>query len=86
MLEAAQGGGGSDRFDVGQIIRGENRVPVLVWDVYLANAPVRHRASHEGDFTRIGKPEISDILTASAQKPVVFLAQNGRSDSLVRHA
>jgi hypothetical protein len=47
---------------------------------------VRHRASHEGDFTRIGKPEISDVLTASAQKPVVFLAQNGRSDSLVRHA
>ena len=34
----------------------------------------------------IGKPEIGDILAASAQKPVVFLARNGRSDSLVRHA
>ena len=80
MLEAAERGRRSDRLDVGHIMGGENGALVLVGDVHVADASVRHRAAHEGDFARAGKTEIRDILAAPAQKSVVLLARNGRPD------
>src|SRR5215216_498927 len=86
MLEAAQGRRGSDRPDGRQIVRRENRIRVLVGNVHVTETPMGHRAAHEGDFTRAGHPEISNVLAAPAQKSVVLLAQNGSPDTLARHA
>jgi hypothetical protein len=86
MFEPAQGGGGSDRLDVGQITRGENGALVPIGNVHVANPAMRDRTSHEGDLARVGNAEIGDILASPAQESVVFLAQNGSSDALARHA
>ena len=59
---------------------------MLVGNGHVANAAVCQSASHERDFARPGQAEISDILAAPAQKPVVLFAQNGSPDPLVRHA
>jgi hypothetical protein len=67
-------------------MRGENGALVRIGHVHVANAPVRHRAAHEGDFARAGKAEISDVLAAPAQKSIVLLAQNGSPDPLASHA
>jgi hypothetical protein len=86
MLEAAERGRRSNGFDVGELMRSENGALVRIGHVHVANAPVRHRAAHEGDFARAGKAEISDVLAAPAQKSVVLLAQNGSPDPLASHA
>jgi hypothetical protein len=67
-------------------MRGENGALVRVGNVHVANAAVRHRAAHEGDFARAGKAEISDVLALPAQKSLVLLAQNGSPDPLASHA
>jgi hypothetical protein len=67
-------------------MRGEDGAPVRIGHVHVANAPVRHRAAHEGDFARAGKAEISDVLAAATQKSIVLLAQNGSPDPLASHA
>jgi hypothetical protein len=47
---------------------------------------VRNRTTYEDDFTRTWNTEVRDILAASAQKSIVFLAKNGSSNPLPRHA
>ena len=86
MLETAQRGCRRDGFDVGQIFCREDRAPMLVGDVHIADAPVCYRASHKGDIERTGKMKIRNILAATAQKSVVFLARNAGTHSMARHA
>jgi hypothetical protein len=85
MLETAQRGCRRDGFDVGQIFCREDRAPVLVGDVHMADVPVCYRASHKDDIESTGKMKIRDILAAAAQKSVVFLSRNARADSMARH-
>ena len=86
MLESGERGRGSNRVDVAEICRSEDRDLMLVGNIQVANAAVRHRASHEGNFVRTGKAEVSDVLAAPAQKSVILLARNGSPDPLARHA
>jgi hypothetical protein len=86
MLETAQRGCRRDWLDVGQIFCREDGAPMLIGDVHIADAPVCYRASHKGDIERTGKMKIRNILAATAQKSVVFLARNARADSMARHA
>jgi hypothetical protein len=86
MFEPAQGGGGSDRLDVGQITRREHGAPVLIRNMHIPNPAMRDRTSHEGDFARVGNAEIGDVLAPPAQESVVLLAQNGSPYALARHA
>src|SRR5262249_4694298 len=86
MFEPAQGGGSSDRLDVGQITRREDGALVLIWNMHIANPAVRDRTSNKGDFAGVGNAEIGDVLAPPAQESVVLLAQNGNPDALAQHA
>jgi hypothetical protein len=86
MLEAGEGGRGADRLDVGQVMRGEDRIAKGVRDANGADDGVRDGAAEEGDLARTGDAEVGDVLPAAAEEAVIFLAANRCADSVLRHA
>ncbi len=84
-LESLQRRRRDDRLDVGQIRGREHGAAKSLRDVHLLEPRMRDRTAHEGYVAHAGETEIADILSASAQKPVVLLPKHRSSDSVLRH-
>src|SRR6516164_4899201 len=81
MLEAADRGSTLDRIDACQIVRGHDRIFVLLRNYNRAQARVSDWAANEPNFSHRGHLEVTDILAASAEEALVFLSRNRCTDA-----
>jgi hypothetical protein len=60
---------------------GENDISELFGDVDVLKPRMGDGAAHKCNVTHAGHADITHILSASTQEPIVFLAWDGSSDS-----
>jgi hypothetical protein len=82
-LEPAQRRIGRDRLDAGKVLRGDDRVLELVRHRHAAQAGMRDRAAHERHVAGPGHADVGDVLPLPAQEPLILLAQDRDSDSML---
>ena len=85
-LEARQARNGADRFDAREIVCRENFAAMRGRDVDAADVGVGEGAANKGDILHAMQPQIRDELTPPPHQTVVFLAQDGSTDTMFRHS
>ena len=81
-LEAAKRGCCDNRLDSVEVARGEHHAAEFVGHMHLSQSRVRNGTAHESDVAHARQPEVGDVLTSSAQEPVVLLARDRSTDSV----